>query len=42
MDKLGTFDLYKYELLKNLYKNGEYIEKSAVGRVAKYYENIFF
>lgn len=42
MDKLGTFDLYKYELLKNLYKNGEYIEESAVGRVAKYYENIFF
>ena len=42
MDKLGTSDLYKYELLKNLYKNGEYIEKSAVGRVAKYYENIFF
>lgn len=42
MDKLGTFDLYKYELLKNLYKNGDYIEESAVGRVAKYYENIFF
>lgn len=42
MDKLGTFDLYKYEILKNLYKNREYIEESAVGRVAKYYENIFF
>lgn len=42
MDKLGTFDLYKYELLKNLYKNGEYIKESAVARVEKYYENIFF
>ena len=42
MDKLGTFDLYKYELLKNLYKNGEYIKKSAVGRVEKYYKKIFF
>ena len=42
MDKLGTFDLYKYELLKNLYKNGKYIKESAVARVEKYYENIFF
>ena len=42
MDKLGTFDLYKYELLKNLYKNGEYIKESAVARVEKYYKNIFF
>jgi hypothetical protein len=42
MDMLGTFDLYKYEVLKNLYKNGEYIKESAVGRVEKYYENIFF
>ena len=42
MDKLGTFDLYKYEILKNLFKNGVYIKESAVGRVEKYYENIFF
>lgn len=41
MDKLGTFDLRKYEVLKNMYKNGLYNETSAVGRVSNYYKDIF-
>ena len=41
MDKLGNFDLYKSIILKNLYKNGEYIEKSSVGRIAEYYKERF-
>lgn len=41
MDLLGTFDLQKYEILKNLYKNGKYIKNSAVARVGNYYKNIF-
>lgn len=41
MDKLGTFDLYKYEILKNLYKNGRYRKSSSVGRISKYYKKIF-
>lgn len=42
MDALGTFDLCKYEILKNLYKNGIYSDSSAVARVKEYYKNIFF
>lgn len=41
MDKLGTFDLYKYEILKNLYRNGNYIEESAVARIGEYYKEVF-
>ncbi len=41
MDKLGNFDLYKSIILKNLYKNGEYTEKSSVGRIAEYYKERF-
>ena len=41
MDKLGTFDLYKYEILKNLYKNGRYRKGSSVDRISKYYKKIF-
>lgn len=42
MDKLGTFDLSKYEILKNLYKNGIYIKGSAVDRLEQYYKEVFF
>lgn len=42
MDKLGTFDLYKYEILKNMYKNGLYNKNSAVGRISHYYKKVFF
>lgn len=42
MDKLGTFDLSKYEILKNLYKNGVYNKGSAVERLERYYKEVFF
>lgn len=42
MDKLGTFDLSKYEILKNLYKNGIYSKGSAVDRLEQYYKEVFF
>ncbi len=41
MDKLGNFDLYKSDILKNLYKNGEYIHNSAVSRISEYYKERF-
>lgn len=42
MDSLGTFDLKKYILLKNLYKNGVYTKGSSVSRLENYYKDIFF
>lgn len=42
MDNLGTFDLTKYEILKNLYKNKIYKNNSAVSRLEEYYKDVFF
>ncbi|MCX8131466.1 MAG: phosphoribosyltransferase [Clostridia bacterium] len=41
MDKLGTFDLRKHFIYKNLYRNGIYISGSAIDRLSTHFKDFF-